>query len=106
MNIITIQRKQRQCQPRNDTLVRVGYRPRDWLHETRGLRADQHGVYFILIGMIDQQGGSILFDRHHLARCCGTTPSLFDKTLRLLIELGKIDECHSNGKIHLCKPDA
>lgn len=75
------------------SIVHVAFYPSDWLAGTRGLSAEETGVYITLVARMYEMAAPIERDDHRLARLCGckTRPS-FVKALEYLISEGKISE--------------
>lgn len=75
------------------SIVHVAFYPSDWLAGTRGLSAEETGVYITLICRMYEMAGPIERDDNRLARLCGCkTKNAFIKCLDYLISDGKIIE--------------
>jgi len=73
------------------SIIHVAFYPSDWLAGTRGLSAEETGVYITLIARMYEMAGPIERDDQRLARLCGCkTKNAFVKALEYLIEDGKI----------------
>jgi len=75
------------------SIVHVPFYPSDWLAGTRGLSAEETGVYITLVARIYEMAGPIERDDNRLARLCGCgSKAKFVKALEYLISEGKIVE--------------
>lgn len=75
------------------SIVHVPFYPSDWLAGTRGLSAEETGVYITLVARIYEMAGPIKRDDNRLARLCGcSSEAKFVKALEYLISEGKIVE--------------
>jgi uncharacterized protein YdaU (DUF1376 family) len=75
------------------SIVHVAFYPSDWLAGTRGLSAEETGVYITLIARIYEMAGPIPRDDNRLSRLCGcASKSKFSKALEYLMSEGKIIE--------------
>lgn len=75
------------------SIVHVAFYPSDWLAGTRGLSAEETGVYITLIARIYEMAGPIERDDNRLSRLCGcASRAKFAKALEYLISEGKIQE--------------
>lgn len=75
------------------SIVHVPFYPSDWLAGTRGLSAEETGVYITLLARIYEMAGPIERDDARLARLCGCkTKARFVRTLEYLIQEGKLIE--------------
>ena len=75
------------------SIVHVPFYPSDWLAGTRGLSAEETGVYITLIARIYEMAGPIERDDKRLFRLCGCkSKTAFVKALEYLISEGKIIE--------------
>lgn len=75
------------------SILHVPFYPSDWLAGTRGLSAEETGVYITLIARIYEMAGPIERDDKRLFRLCGCrTKAAFVKALEYLIVEGKIIE--------------
>lgn len=75
------------------SIVHVAFYPSDWLAGTRGLSAEETGVYITLIARIYEMAGPIERDDNRLARLCGSrSKRAFVTALEHLISEGKIIE--------------
>lgn len=63
----------------------------DWLGGTRGLKANEIGIYITLLALMYDRESPLPEDPRRLARQCGCTPKTFSQALEVLIEEGKID---------------
>ena len=80
------------------SIVHIAFYPSDWLAGTRGLSAEETGVYITLVCRMYEMAGPIERDDARLARLCGCkTKNSFLKSLNYLISDGKITE--SNGEL-------
>lgn len=75
------------------SIIHVAFYPSDWLAGTRGLTAEETGVYITLIARMYEMAAPIERDDQRLSRLCGckTKPS-FVRALEYLISEGKIVE--------------
>ena len=62
----------------------------DWLSATRGMKANEIGIYFTLIALMYERGEPIQEHYGRLARQCGCTPSVCESVVSMLVEDGKI----------------
>ncbi len=75
------------------SITHVAFYPSDWLAGTRGLSAEESGVYITLCARIYEMAGPIERDDNRLSRLCGCkTKARFVKALEYLILEGKIIE--------------
>jgi 5-methylcytosine-specific restriction endonuclease McrA len=75
------------------SIVHVAFYPSDWLAGTRGLSAEETGVYITLIARIYEMAGPIPRDDNRLSRLCGcASKAKFSKALEYLMSEGKIIE--------------
>ncbi|MEO1538505.1 MAG: YdaU family protein [Pseudomonadota bacterium] len=75
------------------SIVHIAFYPSDWLAGTRGLSAEESGVYITLICRMYEMAGPIERDDQRLARLCGCkTKNAFVKALEYLISEGKIQD--------------
>lgn len=73
------------------SITHIAFYPSDWLSGTRGLSAEETGVYITLIARIYEMAGPIERDDERLSRLCGCkTTARFVKALEYLISEGKI----------------
>lgn len=73
------------------SIPHIAFYPSDWLAGTRGLSAEETGVYITLICRMYEMAGPIVRDEKRLARLCGCkSKAAFDRVLQYLIEEGKI----------------
>ena len=73
------------------SIVHIAFYPSDWLAGTRGLSAEETGVYITLICRMYEMAGPIERDDARLARLCGSkSKPAFVKVLEYLISEGKI----------------
>lgn len=78
------------------SIVHIAFYPSDWLAGTRGMSAEETGVYITLIARMYEMAGPIVRDDKRLSRLCGCkSKTSFVRVLEYLIEEGKI--VHSNG---------
>lgn len=68
----------------------IKFYPSDWLSGTRGLNAVETGVYITLIATMYEGERPVPNEPKRLARQLGMTPAALDKTLKALLERGKI----------------
>lgn len=74
----------------------------DFLAGVRGLSASQIGIYTILINEMYERTEPLPLNHKRLAWQCGCTQTTFKKTLKMLIEEGKIiiiDDCLWNSRV-------
>lgn len=73
------------------SITHIAFYPSDWLSGTRGMSAEETGVYITLIARMYEAAGPIERDDARLSRLCGTKskPS-FVRCLEYLIAEGKI----------------
>lgn len=62
----------------------------DWLSATRGMKANEIGIYFTLIALMYERGEPVPENYDRLSRQCGCIPNVCEKTIKMLIEDGKI----------------
>lgn len=75
------------------SITHIQFYPSDWLAGTRGLSAEETGVYITLICRMYEMAGPIERDDDRLHRLCGTpSKKTFQKVLGYLIDEGKITE--------------
>ena len=75
------------------SILHVAFYPSHWLAGTRGLSAEETGVYITLVARMYEMAGAIERDDKRLARLCGSkSKAAFVKALEYLIEEGKIIE--------------
>lgn len=75
------------------SILHVAFYPSDWLAGTRGLSAEETGVYITLIARMYEMAGPIERDDNRLARLCGTkSKASFVKALDYLMSEGKVTE--------------
>lgn len=75
------------------SIAHIAFYPSDWLAGTRGMSAEETGVYITLVSRIYEMAGPIERDDDRLSRLCGCkTKSRFVKALEYLISEGKIIE--------------
>lgn len=72
------------------SLTHVAFYPSDWLAGTRGLSAEETGVYITLVARMYELAGPIPLDDHRLARLCGCSRARFRKALDVLLDEGKV----------------
>jgi len=85
------------------SITHIAFYPSDWLAGTRGLTAEETGIYITLISRMYEMAGPIERDDNRLSRLCGTkSKAAFVKALKYLIEEGKIiivDGCLFNERV-------
>ena len=75
------------------SIIHIPFYPSDWLAGTRGMMADETGVYITLIARMYEMAGSIERDDERLYRICGCkSKRAFAKIADYLIAEGKIQE--------------
>lgn len=75
------------------SITHIAFYPSDWLAGTRGMSAEETGVYITLIARMYENAGPIERDDERLARLCGCkSKAAFKKALQYLIDEGKIQE--------------
>lgn len=75
------------------SIIHVPLYPSDWLAGTRGMSAEESGVYITLVCRIYEMAGPIEWDDHRLARLCGCrNVTAFRSALDYLMAEGKIIE--------------
>ena len=75
------------------SIIHIAFYPSDWLAGTRGLSAEESGVYITLVCRMYEMAGPIERDDDRLHRLCGTkSKAAFVRTLDYLISEGKIIE--------------
>ena len=75
------------------SIIYIPFYPSNWLSGTRGLSAEETGVYITLISRMYEMAGPIERDDKRLSRLCGTKSKIgFVKALNYLISEGKIIE--------------
>lgn len=75
------------------SILHIAFYPSDWLAGTRGLSAQETGVYITLIARMYEMAGPIPRDDARLSRLCGCkTKNAFTKALSYLISEGKITD--------------
>ena len=80
------------------SIVHIAFYPSDWLAGTRGLSAEETGVYITLVCRMYEMAGPIERDDDRLHRLCGAkSKKAFIKSLEYLISEGKIIE--SDGEL-------
>lgn len=62
----------------------------DWLSATRGMKANEIGIYFTLLALMYERGEPLAENYDRLSRQCGCIPSVCEKVVNLLVEDGKI----------------
>lgn len=73
------------------SILHVAFYPSDWLAGTRGLSAEETGVYITLVSRIYEMAGPIERDDNRLSRLCGCkSKRAFVAALEHLISEGKI----------------
>lgn len=73
------------------SIPHIAFYPSDWLAGTRGLSAEETGVYITLIARMYEMAGPIERDDERLFRLCGCrSKAAFQKCLEYLIAEGKI----------------
>ena len=71
--------------------------PSDFMGGTRGLSAQQVGVYMMLLCKIYEDNGPVKFDSYKLSTYCGMRENTFIKIFDQLVRLDKLQ--HENGAI-------
>ena len=80
------------------SITHIPFYPSDWLAGTRGMMADEPGVYITLIARMYEMAGPIERDDERLYRVCGCNSKRhFAKILKFLIHEGKVQE--ENGEL-------
>jgi len=75
------------------SILHIAFYPSDWLAGTRGLSAQETGIYITLIARMYEMAGPIPRDDARLSRLCGCkTKNAFTKALSYLISEGKITD--------------
>lgn len=75
------------------SITHIAFYPSDWLAGTRGMMAEETGVYITLIARMYEMAGSIDRDDERLYRICGCkSKRSFVKIVTFLISEGKIIE--------------
>lgn len=75
------------------SITHIQFYPSDWLAGTRGLSAEETGVYITLICHMYDMAGPVERDDDRMHRLCGTgSKKTFQKVLDYLIGEGKITE--------------
>lgn len=75
------------------SILHIPFYPSDWLAGTRGLSAQETGIYITLIARMYEMAGPIPRDDARLSRLCGCkTKNAFTKALSYLISEGKITD--------------
>ena len=71
--------------------------PSDFMGGTRGLSAQQVGVYMMLLCKIYEDNGPVEFDSYKLSTYCGMRENTFIKIFDQLVRLDKLQ--HENGAV-------
>jgi len=62
----------------------------DWLSATRGMKANEIGVYFTLLALMYERGEPLPEDYTRLSRQCGCTPKTCESIVSVLMGEGKV----------------
>ena len=74
-------------------VIHIPFYPSDWLAGTRGLSAEETGVYITLICRMYELAGPVERDDKRLHRLCGTkSKAAFARALDTLLDDGKITD--------------
>lgn len=75
------------------SITHIPFYPSDWLAGTRGMTAEETGVYITLISRMYEMAGPIERDDERLYRLCGCkSKRAFTKVLEYLFSEGKVQE--------------
>lgn len=62
----------------------------DWLSATRGMKANEIGVYFTMLALMYERGEPLPEDYTRLSRQCGCTPKTCETIVGVLMQEGKV----------------
>lgn len=62
----------------------------DWLSATRGMKANEIGVYFTMLALMYERGEPLPEDYTRLSRQCGCTPKTCETIVSVLLQEGKV----------------
>jgi uncharacterized protein YdaU (DUF1376 family) len=80
------------------SITHIPFYPSDWLAGTRGMTAEEMGVYITLIARMYEMAGPIERDDERLYRICGCkSKKAFQKVASYLVYEGKVQE--ENGQL-------